>query len=267
MSKEMREQINRVKNWKQFLNENTDIKQAKPGDIIKIKTGYKTIEGEVYLTKGNDICYHGGFITNLESGINQKGGTYVTRSLIGAWGFRKNKKPLHRVYEIKIKKNSLFINSSPAALDYDGLINEKEALEPLGIVGMSDDNFRFNKHEGTSAMDSEGLILDISAVKSFRAIPYSELLENESLKSYRAYNKMENWYKAIRDRVFNRYFRNEYIEKYPSDIDGWDTNRSKFENSISKRIDDKINSLSDDELIELQDLKGNEIFINPWKYL
>jgi signal peptidase I len=264
MSKEIRQQIDRIRNWKQFLNENTDIKQAKPGDIIKINNDGLDINGEVYLTKGNNICYHGGFITNLESSINQKGGVYVTRSLIGAWSFRLKKKPLHRVYEIKIKSNSLFINSSPAAQDHDGLINEKEALKPLGIVGMSDENFRFNKHEETGAVGSEGLILDMSAVESFRTIPYSELLENESLKSYSTYyKKMENWYKAIKDGVFNKYFANEYEEKYPND---WGENLDNFKNSISKRIDDKINSLSDNELIELENLKGNEKYVNPWKY-
>jgi hypothetical protein len=270
MSKEMREQIDRVRHWRQFLNENNDIKQAKTGDIIKINNGGLNINGEVYLTNGNDISYHGGFITNLESSINQKGGIYVTRSLSGAWGFRLTKKPLHRVYEIKIRNNSLFINSSPAGQDHDGLKNEKEALKPLGIVGMSDKNFRFNTHEeGEGATGSEGLILDISAVESFRAIPYSELLE--SLKSYSsggAYKKMENWYKAIKDAVFNKYFLDEFNKKYPSDGDYWVDfeNLDNFKNSISKIIDDKINSLSDDELIGLQNLKGYEKYINPWRY-
>jgi peptide subunit release factor RF-3 len=65
MSKEMREQINKVKNWKPILNENNDIKQAKPGDIIQIDNDGLNINGEVYLTQGNDISYHGGFIPNL----------------------------------------------------------------------------------------------------------------------------------------------------------------------------------------------------------
>jgi signal peptidase I len=270
MSKEIREQIDRVRNWKPILNEDNDITQAKPGDIIQIDNDGLNINGEVYLTQGNDISYHGGFIPNLESSINQNAGIYVTRSLSGAWGFRLKTKPLHRVYEIKIKNNSLFINSTPAGQDHDGLRNEKEALKPLGIVGMSDKNFRFNTHEeGAGTTGSEGLILDISAVESFRAIPYSELLE--SLKSYSSggyYKKMENWYKAIKDGVFNKYFLDEFNKKYPNDgylgIDF--ANIDNFKNSISKRIDDKINSLSDDELIELQNLKGIEKYVNSWKY-
>lgn len=242
---------------------------AKPGDVIWINHGHggEWIYGEVYLTQGNDICYHGGFIPDIETSINKKGGIYVTRSLRGAWRFRVKVKPLHRVYEVKIKSGSLFIDSSPAGQDHDGLKNEKEALKPLGIVGMADKNFRYGKHaEGKGTTGSEGLILDISAIESFRAIPYSELLDNEYLKSFSEYYKnMENWYNSIKDLVFRKYFIDEFNEKHPNDV--FADNIDDFKNLISRRIDDKINSLSDYELVELQDsIISDKELAYPWIY-
>jgi len=53
MSKEMREQINKVKNWKQFLNENKNIEPYYNNDFKQkietflLKLGYEDIEFEV----------------------------------------------------------------------------------------------------------------------------------------------------------------------------------------------------------------------------
>ena len=57
MSKEMREQIDRVKNWKQFLNENTSSEPIKTyGDISRvIKSGKRVVITNHY---GNTRTYY-----------------------------------------------------------------------------------------------------------------------------------------------------------------------------------------------------------------
>lgn len=180
MSKEMREQINRVRNWKQFLNENNEIKEAKPGEIIEVQADDNTIKGEVYLTD-SDIAYHGGLIDNIDDYLS-KTALYLTKKKGAAVSWNKTGLLFTRLYEVKIKKGSKFINSSPAGHDAstNRLNDEKEALLPLGIVGMTDNKFRSNIEDKVM---SEALILDKSAIESFRVVPFREILNDENLKN------------------------------------------------------------------------------------
>jgi hypothetical protein len=246
--------------------------KAKPGDVIQInKSGSGWIYGEVYLTEGNDICYHGGFINDLNQFMNKRKGLYLTRSLAGAWRWTgvSMRQDYRRVYEVKIKSKSLFIASSPAATDDGsafGLQDEYNALTPMGIQGMSDKNFRNNTHEEDSGTTgSEGLILNVNAIESFRPIPFSELIRNNELKSNypEAFKKFSEWYDKIKKIVMQKYFSDEIennttsFEEYQKNNPSvsyneflWipDTKRENFIKSISKQIEDKIDSLSDDEL-------------------
>lgn len=246
--------------------------EAKPGDVIKI--GHQWIYGEVYLTQGNDVGYHGGFIRDLNEFMDKRKGLYLTKSLESAWrwpgvAMRQN---YRRVYEVKIKSGSLFIDSSPAGQDEGsahGLEDEHNALIPMGIEGMADENFRYDKHtEGEGTTGSEALILNVSAIESFRAIPFSELIKNENLKSNspRAFEKFSNWYYKLKDKVMEKYFFDElqnartsfdeYLKNNPnkSYVDflmSTDTKLENFKKSISQQLEDIIDSLSDDELKNL----------------
>ena len=247
--------------------------KAKPGDVIAIdQSGSDWIYGEVYLTEGNDISYHGGFINDLNQFMNKRKGLYLTRSLGGAWAWPgvSMKQDYRRVYEVKIKSKSLFIQSSPAGKDSSsafGLQDEYNALTPMGIQGMSDKNFRNNTHEEDSGgtTGSEGLIFNVNAIESFRPIPFSELIINNKLKSNypEAFKKFSEWYDKIKKIVMQKYFSDEFknnttsFEEYQKNNPGAsyvdyimapDTKKENFIKSISKQIEDKIDSLSDDEL-------------------
>ena len=233
--------------------------KAKPGEVISISPSdnYNWIYGEVYLTEGNDIAYHGGFINDLSQFMNNRKGLYLTRSLLSAWSWPgvSMKQDYRRVYEVKIKSNSLFIDSSPAGKDSgssSGLEDEYSALTPMGIKGMSDENFRNHTHgEGEGTTGSEGLILDINAIESFRPIPFSELIKNDDLKSYnsRRFEAFSKWYESIKAVVEHNFFRDEYLKKYPTDV--YCENELNFYKSISKQVEYKIDSLSDTELKKL----------------
>ena len=172
--------MNRVKNWKQFLNESNEIKEAKPGETIEVQADDNTIKGEVYLTD-SDIAYHGGLIDNIDDYLS-KTALYLTKKKGAAVSWNKTGLLFTRLYEVKIKKGSKFINSSPAGHDAstNRLNDEKEALLPLGIVGMADHKFRHNIQSGGM---SEGLILDKSAIENFRVVPFREILNDENLKN------------------------------------------------------------------------------------
>jgi len=180
----MKEQINRVRNWKQFLNENNDAKEAKPGETIEVQAD-GLIKGEVYLTDSN-VAYHGGLIDNIDDHL-LKTALYLTRNKGSALSWNLKGYVFTRLYEVMIKKDSKFINSSPAGRDSSTrrLNDEKEALLPLGIVGMADDKFRSNI-EGKPM--SEGLILHKSAIESFRVVPFREILNDENLRNRNVLN-------------------------------------------------------------------------------
>jgi len=117
---------------------------------------------------------------------------------------------------------------------------------------MSDENFRNHTHgEGEGTTRSEGLILDINAIESFRPIPFSELIKNDDLKSYnsRRFEAFSKWYESIKSAVGAKFFGAEYLKKYPNDVFG--DNELNFYKSISKQVEDKIDSLSDTELKKL----------------
>jgi len=211
----MKEQINRVRNWKQFLNENNDAKEAKPGETIEVQAD-GLIKGEVYLTDSN-VAYHGGLIDNIDDYLS-KTALYLTKNKGSALSWNLKGYVFTRLYEVMIKKDSKFINSSPAGRDSSTrrLNDEKEALLPLGIVGMADDKFRSNI-EGKPM--SEGLILHKSAIESFRVVPFREILNDENLRNRYVLNPsivtlqgdnlvtIEELYGAICAKVF--------IKKYP----------------------------------------------------
>ena len=218
MSKEMRKQINRVRNWKQFLNENNEIKEAKPGEIIEVQAD-NTIKGEVYLTD-SDIAYHGGLIDNIDDYLS-KTALYLTKNKASAVRWNKKDYVFTRLYEVKIKKGSKFINSSPAGGDAseNRLNDEKEALLPLGIVGMTDKNFR-NNIEGD--VMTEGLILDKSAIESFRVVPFREILNDENLKNQNVKNvsdsrllTFENNKLVTIEEFYNSICAKVFRKKYP----------------------------------------------------
>lgn len=252
---------------------------AKPGDVIRINPGYGWIYGEVYLTQGNDVGYHGGFIRDLNDFMDKRKGLYLTKSLADAWAWPgvAMTQNYRRVYEVKIKSGSLFIDSSPAGQDEGsarGLEDEHNTLTQMGIVGMADKNFRYGKHvEGVGTTGSEALILDVSAIESFRAVPFSELIRNDELKSNKsmAFEKFSKWYDKLKEKVMEKYFynelqnaktsRDEYQKNNPnkSYVDflmSTDTKLENFKKSMSQQLEDIIDSLSDDEVIEILQKSG-----------
>jgi hypothetical protein len=215
MLNESDEQINRVRNWKQFLNEDNDIKQANPGETIEVQADLP-IKGEVYLTD-SDIAYHGGLIDNIDDYLS-KTALYITKSKGSAVSWNLKGHLFTRLYEVKIKKGSKFINSSPGGRDAseNRLNDEKEALLPLGIVGMADNELR---HSSEGNAMSEGLILHKSAIESFRVVPFREILNDENLRNQNVKNvsdsslltfeldtivTIEKFYNSICAKVFKK---------------------------------------------------------------
>jgi hypothetical protein len=271
MSKEIREQIDRVRNWKPILNENNDIKQANPGETIEVQADVP-IKGEVYLTD-SDIAYHGGLIDNIDDYLS-KTGLYLTKSKGSAVSWNKKGHLFTRLYEVKIKKGSKFINSSPAGHDAseNRLNDEKEALLPLGIVGMADNELR---HNNKGSVMSEGLILHKSAIESFRVVPFREILNDDNLRNRNVNNPsiitqiadtlvtIERLYMAICAKVFRKKYpdiiqkiksgeleRNPFRGSYPLD----DVSSFSIESYIRKNkniqseIDNIVESMSNEEL-------------------
>ena len=209
--------MNRVKNWKQFLNESNEIKEAKPGEIIEVQAD-NLIKGEIYLTD-SDIAYHGGLIDDIDDYLS-KTALYLTKNKASAVRWNKKDHVFTRLYEVRIKKGSKFINSSPAGGDEstNRLNDEKEALLPLGIVGMADHNFRNNIGNNMS----EGLILDKSAIESFRVVPFREILNDENLKNQNVKNvsdsrllTFENNTLVTIEKFYNSICVKVFRKKYP----------------------------------------------------
>ena len=277
----MRQQINRVKNWKQFLNENNLIKEAKPGEIIEVMAD-NLIKGEVYLTD-SDIAYHGGVIDNIEDYLS-KTALYLTKNKASAVRWNKKELVFTRLYEVKIKSGSKFINSSPAGGDAsDNRLNdEKEALLPLGIVGMADNDFR-NNIQGNAM--SEAIILDKSAIENFRVVPFREILNDENLKNQNVKNvsdsrlltfelntlvTIEKFYNSICAKVFRKKYpditqkiksgEGELVDNiyrtfglYPLDDKALHSIIIKYiykNKNIQSEIDNIVESMSNDELRE-----------------
>jgi hypothetical protein len=269
--------MNRVKNWKQFLNESNEIKESKPGEIIEVQADDNTIKGEVYLTD-SDIAYHGGLIDNIDDYLS-KTALYLTKKKTSAVSWNKQGHVFTRLYEVKIKKGSKFINSSPAGNDAsDNRLNdEKEALLPLGIVGMADHKFRNNIQGGGM---SEALILDKIAIESFRVVPFREILNDENLKNQNYIYQsevtsnlgligkdlftIEAFYNSICAKVFRKKYpditqkiksgvANPFHKKGGS-IDGllqWNIITYIYKNkNIQSEIDNIVESMSNDELRE-----------------
>ena len=218
MSKEIREQIDRVRNWKPILNENEGVKQAKPGETIEVQAD-TLIVGEVYLTD-SDIAYHGGLIDDIDDYL-LKTALYLTKNKASAVRWNLKGRVFTRLYEVRIKKGSKFINSSPGGRDVseNRLNDEKEALLPLGIVGMTDKNFR-NNIDGNSM--SEGLILDKSAIENFRVVPFREILNDENLKNQNVKNvsdsrllTFENNTLVTIEKFYNSICAKVFRKKYP----------------------------------------------------
>jgi hypothetical protein len=230
--------------------------KAEVGEVITINKDGSWIHGEVFLTK-DMIGYHGGLINNIDEYMN-KTGLYLTRSMVSAFFWNLKNLPYTRVYEVKIKDGSKFIGGrGPSGLDHNGLSDEKKALLPMDIVGMSDDNFKNNKHNvnlGTSG--SEGLILDRSAIAEFRVIPFKEILQNEELKKHHLYKNFVEWHHELKEQIF--YTMEEYKD-YKKNLEKLDlmsrlTHKIDF-NSIPK-ISDKI-----DQTIENMDTEKLKAFI------
>ncbi len=277
-----------------YIKGNPITYKAKPGDRIKVERidpGFNGdipqlwLGGQVYLTEGdNDIAYHGGLIDqiadNIEDYIQKKGGLYLTRSLRGAWAWRGGvttggKPEITRVYEVKIKKGSLFLEDSPAAQDSDGgLRDERDLLTKIGIQGMADKNFRSNTHDRTNpgTTGSEGLILNSRSIASFRSIPFSELAENEDIKRSHLYDEFLRWYEGMKEALaWNLHKQSEEYERFKreggysgsdfADEDPW----KDFLPTISKEIEEKFESLTTKELIELQSQVPTD-WKNKWNY-
>ncbi len=279
MSKEIREQIDRVRNWKPILNENNDIKQAKPGETIEVQADL-LIKGEVYLTD-SDIAYHGGLIDNIDDYLS-KTALYLTKNKSSAVRWNKKGLVFTRLYEVRIKKGSKFINSSPAGGDAsDNRLNdEKEALLPLGIVGMADNDFR-NNIQGNAM--SEAIILDKSAIENFRVVPFREILNDENLKNQNVKNvsdsrlltfelntlvTIEKFYNSICAKVFRKKYpditqkiksgEGELVDNiyrtfglYPLDDKALHSIIIKYiykNKNIQSEIDNIVESMSNDEL-------------------
>ena len=279
MSKEIREQIDRVRNWKPILNENNDIKQAKPGETIEVQADL-LIKGEVYLTD-SDIAYHGGLIDNIDDYLS-KTALYLTKNKSSAVRWNKKGLVFTRLYEVRIKKGSKFINSSPAGGDAsDNRLNdEKEALLPLGIVGMADNDFR-NNIQGNAM--SEAIILDKSAIENFRVVSFREILNDENLKNQNVKNvsdsrlltfelntlvTIEKFYNSICAKVFRKKYpditqkiksgEGELVDNiyrtfglYPLDDKALHSIIIKYiykNKNIQSEIDNIVESMSNDEL-------------------
>ena len=200
-----------IKNFKLF-----ESIEAKPGETIEVQADLP-IRGEVYLTD-SDIAYHGGLIDNIDDYLS-KTGLYLTKSKGDAVSWNLKGHLFTRLYEVKIKKGSKFINSSPAGKDAstNRLNDEKEALLPLGIVGMTDNKFRSNI-DGGDVM-TEGLILHKSAIESFRVVPFREILNDKNLRNRNLINNssieiltfknnkfvtIEQFYNSICEKVFRK---------------------------------------------------------------
>ena len=278
MSKEIREQIDRVRNWKPILNENEGVKQAKPGETIEVQAD-TLIVGEVYLTD-SDIAYHGGLIDDIDDYL-LKTALYLTKNKASAVRWNLKGRVFTRLYEVRIKKGSKFINSSPGGRDVseNRLNDEKEALLPLGIVGMTDKNFR-NNIDGNSM--SEGLILDKSAIENFRVVPFREILNDENLKNQNVKNvsdsrlltfenntlvTIEKFYNSICAKVFRKKYPDitqkiksgelvvvaNPFHKKGGPIDGymlqWNIITYIYKNkNIQSEIDNIVESMSNEEL-------------------
>ena len=226
--------------------------KAEVGEVIKINTDTNWIRGEVFLTD-NIIGYHGGLINNIDEYMN-KTALYLTRSIGAALTWNKKNLAYTRVYEVKIKNGSKFIvGRGPAGLDYDGLDDEKKTLIPMGIVGMSDKNFKNNTHNDYGTYGSEGLVLDRGAIEEFRVVPFKELIQNEKVKKHlseKNYKNFVNWYEQLKTQIF--YTMEEYKEYEKSLEDPWLTHEIDF-NSIPK-ISDKIDQTI--ENMDIEDLKA-----------
>jgi len=190
--------------------------EAKPGETIEVQADLP-IRGEVYLTD-SDIAYHGGLIDNIDDYLS-KTGLYLTKSKGSAVSWNLKGYLFTRLYEVKIKKGSKFINSSPAGKDTstNRLNDEKDTLLPLGIVGMTDNKFRSNNIEGD--VMTEGLILHKSAIESFRVVPFREILNDKNLRNTNLINNsrieiltfknnkfvtIEEFYNSICAKVFRK---------------------------------------------------------------
>ena len=263
-----------IKNFKLF-----ESIEAKPGETIEVQADLP-IRGEVYLTD-SDIAYHGGLIDNIDDYLS-KTGLYLTKSKGGAVSWNLKGHLFTRLYEVKIKKGSKFINSSPAGKDVstNRLNDEKEALLPLGIVGMTDNKFRSNI-DGGDVM-TEGLILHKSAIESFRVVPFREILNDKNLRNRNVDNpgyniicvkngtKIDNYvtieklYIAICTKVFRKEYpditqkiksgeleRRPFKRSYPlsdeSSINGIESYIRKNKN-IQSEIDNIVESMSNEEL-------------------
>jgi hypothetical protein len=229
--------------------------KAKVGEVITINTDTNWIHGEVFLTK-DMIGYHGGLINNIDEYMN-KTGLYLTRSMMSAFFWNLKNLPYTRVYEVKIKDGSKFIGGiGPGGLDYNGLSDEKKALLPMGIVGMSDKNFKNNTHTGTGTAGSEGLILDRSAIVEFRVIPFKEILQNEEVKKHHLYKNFVEWYHQLKEQIF--YTMEEYkeYEKSLGEVDIFSSLNYEIDFNSIPKISDKI-----DQTIENMDTEKLKAFI------
>ena len=245
----------------QYKNGNITHK-AEVGEVITINTDTNWIHGEVFLTD-NIIGYHGGLINNIDEYMN-KTALYLTRSIGAALTWNKRDLVYTRVYEFKIKNGSKFIGGrGPAGLDYDGLNDEKKTLVPMGIVGMSDNNFKNNTHTEYGTYGSEGLILDRSAIEEFRVVPFKELIQNEKVKKHlseKNYKNFVNWYHQLKEQIF--YTMEEYKE-YEKSL-GDPTKAMGYLQILTHKIDfNSIPKISDkiDQTIENMDTEKLKAFI------
>ncbi len=245
--------------------------KAKPGEYISCNDN---ISGYVYLTTDNHKGYHGGLFDDVVDFIeNKRGGLYLTKSIAGAWGWPGvSKKPIiRRVYEVIIKKNSLFINRSPAAADQgsaSGLWDEKNVLLKLGIDGMADKNYRFGTHEkGEGTTGSEALVVNSNVIQNIRVVPFKELLGNEEIKSKYGFNKFEFWYENLRWRTIQKYFLDDYenFQKIklkekgidqPGYLDLLEANYIDEYCQTNEKVDEIIEKYSNKEIMNLSQNKG-----------
>ena len=226
--------------------------KAEVGEVITINNDSNWIHGEVFLTD-NIIGYHGGLINNIDEYMN-KTALYLTRSIGGSLTWNKKNLAYTRVYEVKIKNGSKFIGGrGPAGLDYDGLDDEKMTLVPMGIVGMSDENFKNNTHTEHGTYGSEGLVLDRSAIEEFRVVPFKELIQNEKVKKHlgeKNYKNFVNWYEQLKTQIF---ITMEEYKEYEKNLDPFLTNEIDFNSipKISDKIDQTIENMDKEELKSL----------------
>jgi hypothetical protein len=246
--------------------------ESKPGETIEVQADIP-IKGEVYITDV-DIAYHGGLIDNIDDYLS-KTALYITKSKGSAVSWNLKGHLFTRLYEVKIKKGSKFINSSPAGLDAstNRLNDEKEVLLPLGIVGMADNGFRHNI-EGN--VMTEGLILHKSAIESFRVVPFREILNDKNLRNRNVDNPsiitlksdnlvtIEKLYEAICVKVFRKEYtditqkiksgeleRGLFKRSYPlDDVSSFNRIESYIykNKNIQSEIDNIVESMSNEEL-------------------